>query len=248
MKNYLDKIADFYTEEDFDYILLYYGLKVFEENISGEHFLELGCSLGISTSFLLNYAVSLDVVEGSELNIKKAKKRIGNANRVNFYHSLWEDFNYPLNKYSDIIWFRGLEHVNVPEKVLRKITPSLASDGRLHIIVPNALSLHRRIGNIMGILKSPWDLSERDKALGHFKVYDRFQLFALLTENGYKIIKWQGILLKPLPNHKMLELYKENPKLIEALFEIGKELPDYCAEIYVCAIPKKEEKNKNTGG
>lgn len=239
MKKYLDKISNFYTEEDFDYILIYYGLKIFEKYRKGNHFLELGCSLGISTSHLLNYASSLDVVEGSELNIIKTKNRIVKHNRVNFYHSLWEDFNYPINKYSDVIWFRGLEHVNNPEKILRKIISSLIDDGRLHIIIPNALSLHRRLGTIMGILKNNWELSERDKSLGHFKVYDKNQLLDLLSKEGYKINIWQGILLKPLPNHKMLELYKDNPQLIDALFEIGKELPDYCAEIYVCATPKK---------
>jgi len=239
-KKYLDEIASFYTEEDFDSVLLYYGLKIFEKQRRGDTFLELGCSLGISTTFLLSYALSLDVVEGSIKNIEKAKTRVGNNDKVRFYHSLWEDFNYPKNKYSDIIWFRGMEHISNPEVVLKKIRSSLISGGRLHITVPNALSLHRRLGSLMGLLRDPWSLSERDKALGHFKVYDRFKLISLLKENGYQIIHWEGIILKPLPNSKMLELYKENPKLIEALFEIGKELPDYCAEIYVCAIPKEE--------
>ncbi|RKX60966.1 MAG: hypothetical protein DRP29_01680 [Thermodesulfobacteriota bacterium] len=241
-KKYLDKIANFYTEEDFDYILLYYGLKIFERQRKGNIFLELGCSLGISTFFLLDYASKLDVVEGSEVNIKRAKARIGNTNKVKFYHSLWQDFTYPHHKYSDIIWFRGIEHVPDPKEVLKKIKGSLIPEGRLHITFPNALSLHRRLGTLMGIIKTPWSFSERDVALGHFKIYDRFQLFSLLKDSGYKIINWEGIILKPFPNSKMMELYKENPKLIDALFKIGKELPDYCAEIYICAIPKEEEK------
>jgi len=239
MNDYLDKIAFFYEEEDFDNILLYYGLRTFEKYRKGKAFLELGCSLGISTSFLLKYASILDVVEGSEINIKRAKSKIGNTNKVKFYHSLWEDFKYPKKKYSDIIWFRGIEHTNNPEKILKKISNSLIPDGRLHIIVPNALSLHRRIGAIMGLIKNPWAMSERDIALGHVKVYDRFKLLSILTENKYKIIAWEGIILKPFPNDKMFQLYKENPELIEALYEVGKELPDYCAEIYVCATPNK---------
>ena len=128
------------------------------------------------------------------------------------------------------------------EEVLKKIKGSLIPEGRLHITFPNALSLHRRLGTLIGIIKTPWSFSERDVALGHFKIYDRFQLFSLLKDSGYKIINWEGIILKPFPNSKMMEFYKENPKFIEALFKIGKELPDYCAEIYICAIPKEEEK------
>ncbi len=89
-KKFLDERANFYTEEDFDYVLLYYGLKIFEkQKKKGQTFLELGCSLGISTLFLLNYASSLDVVEGSEVNIKKVKIRIGNNKKATFYHALW---------------------------------------------------------------------------------------------------------------------------------------------------------------
>ncbi len=246
MRN-LDEISEFYNENDFDYILLYYALKIFENLRFGDEFLEMGCSIGLSTKYLLNYAKSIDVVEGSVRNIEKAKKRIGDNPKAKFYHALWEDFKYPKQKYSDIIWFRGIEHVENPLPILINIKKALKLNGRIHITFPNALSLHRRLGVYMGIIKSPWEFSERDIKLGHYDIYDRFEVINLLREAGYKILDFQGIILKPLPNDKMMELYKENPKLIEALFEIGKELPDYCAEIYICATPEKGEEDENKG-
>ena len=243
---HLDQIAEFYNENDFDYILLYYALKIFESVKYGSEFLEMGCSIGLSTKYLLRYAKSMDVVEGSTKNIERTRRRINRDRRVKFYNALWEDFEYPEYKYSDIIWFRGIEHIKDPLPVLINIKKALKLGGRIHITFPNALSLHRRLGVYMGIIKSPWEFSERDIKLGHYDIYDRFKVASLLKDAGYKILSFHGIILKPLPNNKMMELYKENPKLIEALFEIGKELPDYCAEIYICATPEEvEDENKS---
>ena len=230
----LDNIAAIYKiEEDFDSVLLNYNLKVISFYFKGKIFLELGTS-GLSTKLLLPYASCIDVVEASKVNIEKAKQMVDN-NCITFYLSLWEKFNYPVQKYTDIIWFGGMEHIEAPEKILQRLRTALVKKGRLHIVVPNALSLHRRLGTYMKLIKEPHELSERDKKFGHVKVYDRFQVTQLLIEVGYHVFAWEGIFLKPLPNAKMLLLYKENPKLIDALYKIGKELPDYCAEIYICA-------------
>jgi hypothetical protein len=89
----------------------------------------------------------------------------------------------------------------------------------------------------MDILEEPHSFTERDLKFGHFHVFDRFQIFAMLNKLNFQIYTWEGIILKPFPNNKMLELYKENFKIIEALYKVGKELPDYCAEIYVNCKP-----------
>jgi len=231
----LDKIADFYNEEDFDNILLYYSFNFFENLRKGDIFLELGCSIGISTKFLLKYASAITVVEGSLKNIEKTRKRIGYDSRVSFYNTLWEDFEYPENKYTDIVWFRGIEHVKDPSKILIKLKKSLKKEGRLHITFPNSLSLHRKLGFYMGIVDSPYSFSDRDIALGHYHVYDRYKVMSILNKCGFYIIDFRGIMIKFFPNSKMLELIKEDQRYIKALFELGKEYPDLCAEIYICA-------------
>ena len=115
---------------------------------------------------------------------------------------------------------------------------SLIPNGRLHIVIPNALSLHRRVGVYAGYLKEPHELNDRDKEVGHVKVYDRFEIVELLKKSAFNILDFQGVLLKPLPNSDMMAMYKKNPDLIQAFFDVGKELPDYCAEIYMCVTKK----------
>lgn len=238
----LDKISHHYKEgNEFDSILTPFEMKTIKNYLAGDKFLELGCSIGDSTSELIKLAKSVDVIEGSDENIKIAEQKISKLNKkrvkVRFYNQFWEDADFSKD-YSDIIWIRGIEHIKNPKLLLKKIAYALKkSGGRLHLVTVNAYSLNRRIGVYMNLLKEPHQLSERDKRFGHYKIYDRSQLSETLKGAGFKIINWQGIMLKPLPNDKMYKLYRENPKLIEAFYDISDELPDYCTEIYMCAIP-----------
>ena len=73
----------------------------------------------------------------------------------------------------------------------------------LHIVVPNAYSLHRRLALAMGIISKVTDFSERDIVLGHRRVYIKNLLLSHLRKAGLRSISFEGILLKPLPNAQM---------------------------------------------
>ncbi|AIJ04930.1 hypothetical protein JH146_0079 [Methanocaldococcus bathoardescens] len=235
----LDSIAKSYDpispEKDFDYWLLQFDFEVLSKYLIGRKVIELGCGRGILTEKLVNVCQELLVVDGSEINIKYVRKKLENYSNIKFYHSLWEDFEYNNKDISDVVFFSGLEHIDKDTglKVLNKIKNWLAPNGKLHIVVPNAYSLHRRIAYYMGIIKDVHEFSERDRLLGHKKVYDKEILFNELRSSGYKILHWEGIFLKPFPNSMMMNL---DEKIIRGLYEVGKELPDYCAHIYVCAV------------
>lgn len=238
----LNKISPYYGKgEEFDSVLTVLEVDSIKNYLTGKDFLELGCSVANSSIELLKYAHSLDIVEASDEIIKIAKKNIfqlKNKSRINFHKSLWEDFKFQ-EKYSDIMWVRGIEHVKNPLPILKKIARSLKkSHGRLHLVTVNALSLNRRIGVYMGLLSNAYELSDRDRKFGHYVIYDRVKLLTILKKAGFKIINCQGIMLKPLPNKKMYQFYKESPNLIKAFYDIGHELPDYCTEVYICAEPK----------
>jgi len=100
------------------------------------------------------------------------------------------------------------------------------------IFVPNALSLNRRIGKAMGLIASYYELSETDLAVGHKRFYDRKRLLNDVIASGLKPREFGGLLLKPLSN-KQMESW--NLDIIEGLYEVGKELPDYSGPIYVRA-------------
>jgi len=243
--NKLDEITSKYDpsspEKDFDYWLLLFDFEVLKKFLIGEKVIELGCGRGLLTERLAKVSKELIIVEGSKKNLECVKNKLCNYKNIKFYHSLWQEFEYSYKDISDVVFFSGLEHVDKDTGylILKKIKTWLKPDGRLHIVVPNAYSLHRRVAYYMGIIKDVHEFSERDKLLGHKRVYDKETLFRELRECEYKIFHWEGIFLKPLPNSFMMNL---DEKIIRGFYEISKELPDYCAHIYVCAtINTKEE-------
>lgn len=241
MSQNLEHIASLYNvATDFDAILVSYDFEVAKEYFCGKTFLELGCATGESVLKLIPFADSIDVVEGAEKNIETTKEKVGNdvAAKIQYFHSLWQDYTFPENFYSDVIWFHGIEHIEDPESLLKKIFASLQPNGRLHVVTPNAFSLHRRVGVAMGLLQDVHELNERDISVGHVAVFDREQVLALLDRCNFVAHAETGIMIKPLPNSKMKELSQQNPDLIYAYFTLGKELIDLAAEIYICAVKK----------
>jgi hypothetical protein len=113
---------------------------------------------------------------------------------------------------------------------LAKLRSYLKPGGQIHIVVPNARSLHRRIGKAMGLLRSADDFSARDIQLGHMRVYDINLLTQHIAAAGLETVDLQGILIKPLSNAQMQSW---EPAVIDALLEVGKEEPDLCNELYL---------------
>ena len=233
----LNDIAEKYDptspEKDFDYWLLTFDFEILSKFLKGKKVIELGCGRGLLTEKLASICETLMVSEGSDKNISFAKERTKNYSNVQFSNSFWQDFEYDGNDISDVVFFMGLEYLDkyMALKVLNKIKGWLEPNGRLHVVVPNALSLHRRIACYMGIINDVHELSDRDKLYGQRArgVYDRDILFNEFKECGFKVIHWEGIFLKPLPNQMMMNL---DEKIVRGFNEVGKELPDYCAHIF----------------
>jgi hypothetical protein len=108
----------------------------------------------------------------------------------------------------------------------------LTPKGLLVMTVPNALGLHKRIGKAMGLIHDFYDLTNADIQKGHKHVYDRERLKNVFVNSGYQIKHVGGILLKPL-SHKQMESW--DPKIVDGLYEVGKELPEYCSSLIIVA-------------
>ena len=85
----------------------------------------------------------------------------------------------------------------------------LTPGGRLLIIVPNALSIHRRLGVQMGLLGSPYELNEADQLIGHKRVYDLTALKEHVEESGLKTVMSRSFTLKTIAN-SMYDLVGES--------------------------------------
>jgi SAM-dependent methyltransferase len=211
---------------NFDYKLAEFNYLTVKDSFYGELALELGPALGQMTSFLIKDFKSLHVVEGSEalLNL------IPNYSNIVKHHSFFEDFSTDL-KFDTIIMGHVLEHIYDPNLVLKKVKHWLSDSGRLIITVPNAKSIHRLVSVEMGLLKSEFELNERDLQLGHYRVYDLETLNKEIVNAGFNNIKQGGIFLKPLSNGQIEKNWDD--LMIQGFFKISDKFPEFCAEIYI---------------
>ena len=215
-------------EQEFDYFTKRLHVEVIGPWLRGVHVLELGCATGELTSLMAPKADGYDVVEGSARNVEVASARVPG---VRFFTQLWEEFQ-PQDRYSDVLCACALEHVDDPVPLLARAARWLRPGGRMHVIVPNADSLHRLVGVEMGVLPRRDELSESDHRIGHQRVYDLDSLLRDIRAAGLRPLHWQGVFLKVLSNTQMLGW--EWP-LIQGLHAVGQRFPHHCAELYVAA-------------
>ena len=198
----------------------------------GGRALELGCAMGVMTEELAGRFSELDIVEGSEVYAAKARTLAPPSGRV--YHCLFEEFE-PARQYDTIVMSWILEHVAAPQELLERARGWLAPQGEIHIAVPNAESLHRRVGLSMGLLHRLDQLNDTDLAVGHRRVYTWDRLAEEIASAGLGLVRMDGILLKPLPS-ALMECWPT--ELRAAFFELSSLAPRLCSEIYaVCGHP-----------
>ena len=113
-----------------------------------------------------------------------------------------------------------LEHVEDPAQVLRHIRPLLAPGGTMFVAVPNACSLHRRLGHAAGLLPDMYTLSAADLALGHRRYFDVERLRALVQACGYRVQHSQGLLLKPFTTGQLQGL-RLSPAIWQGLMAVA---------------------------
>lgn len=201
--------------------------------------LDIGCGTGdvikiLDEIFLLVKKSKYITLVDPNLNyLREAEKKLTNVN-LDYWISTIEDFK-TFAKYDLIFLIDILEHVDNPLKILRKVRKFLSKNGQIVIIVPNAESFHRQIGKKMGYINSLYKLGKQDKKIGHKRYFDENRLMNLVIKADYHILSYSGILFKPFPNKKMSEL---SEKYCDALYEMGKMFPKYCAEIAII-IQKK---------
>lgn len=205
-----------------------YGYKRINHNFIGDNVLELGSDGTATSSILVRWSKKLTIVDMNDKfssQIKKDKK----LKDATFILSKWEEYK-PKSLFSDILLTDSLEHIENPIKLLKIVKEWLQEGGRLHIIVPNALSIHRLLGAELGLLKSPYELNKNDIESGHVKVYDHNILKQEIKESALKIITCEGIQFKPNTDGQLVQLGDE---FSEALNNLSYIFNEYCAEIYI---------------
>lgn len=185
----------------------------------GASCLEVGAAEGHVTSVLASRFERLVVVEPAE--DYAAAVRALRLPGVEVVMSLIEEFS-SAEHFETIVLSHVLEHVASPGDVLTRCRALLAPDGVLLAVVPNAGSIHRRIGVHLGILPASDALSAADHSIGHRRVYDEQTFRQELQSADMVVHSLVGHFLKPLSNAQLDQLPVD---VQEALIAIGDELP-----------------------
>ena len=207
-----------------------YRIFTVNQYLSGKTVLDVGCADGVMAK-ALSGEFRVTGIDGSKKLIERAQK---NSPTVEFIHTLFEDYK-PKRKFDNIVLSFILEHVEDPIKLLKLSKEWVADNGRVIALVPNARSLHRRVGKILKLLSDVHDLNQTDLKQGHRRVYDMDLLKKDVTRAGSTILFTGGYFIKALSEAQMVDWSDE---LLDAFYEVSKDFdPQYCMEIF--AVFKK---------
>lgn len=188
--------------------------------------LELGIGHGYTCNHFSEFFARYSVIDGSQSVIDKFKQQYPGS-KAQVIQSLFEDFETDITFDVIIIGF-VLEHVDSPTQILNHFKKFIAPNGRCFVSVPNGESLHRRFGHAAGLLPDMLALGDGDQALGHQRLYSVASMRQQLEACGYRVIRQEGIFLKPITTNQLrsLNLSKE---VLEAMCKVGADYPELSA-------------------
>jgi 2-polyprenyl-3-methyl-5-hydroxy-6-metoxy-1,4-benzoquinol methylase len=203
-------------------------------HLPGKRALELGVGHQIWTPRLIERFEHVTTVEHSQLLLDELGSRMKASN----WEPVCADFEEyrPAHAFDAILATYVLEHVTDPVKQLSVMRGWLSEAGHIAIVVPNGLSLHRRLAVYMGISQQPQELSESDQQAGHFHCFRPDEMEAAVLESGYEVVHRAGMILKALPNAVLMHCTDEQ---LKGLFRLGLELPlEYSGALFYLIKPK----------
>ncbi len=227
----LDDVASWYATTGFYGRLVQYGFDALAPHLTGDSCLELGPADGHMTGMLLDRFAEVVSVEASWVYCDGLCEQYGERG-LEVVCSLFEDYR-PERRFDTVLGTHILEHVEDPVDLLRRTSDWLSADGRVVMLVPNALSIHRIVAVEMGLLPAPNALNELDERLGHRRVYDLDMLVSQFEEAGLEVVETGGNFLKPLANGQIEQWFDE--RMLEGFYKAGRHFPRHAAEVYVVA-------------
>ena len=147
---------------DFDYLMHDFCMEKFLTTLKGRNCLELGCYHGEMTRKLSKVCLSVTAIDNDEACVSTSKLACEAHTNVSFIQSDFNDFeNY---KNYDVIYFsHALEHVPDDFKLISYINRQINRNQVMITIVPNGTSLSRQIAVEMGLMRSPFEITDFEK-------------------------------------------------------------------------------------
>jgi dTDP-4-amino-4,6-dideoxygalactose transaminase/SAM-dependent methyltransferase len=181
------------------------------------------------------------VVEPSRVFAQRARDAATEDNAIVVVEQFFEDAMSELLDVAsgpvDLVLLSGiLNEVRDPNLILGATRQILDDAGLVHVNVPNAFSLHRRLAKAMDLIPDVHAVSQRNVELAQFHVFDRESLRTIMCDGGFVPEDEGGHFLKPFTHEQMLSLRGLlTPAVLDGLWSLGRELPELASEIYVNA-------------
>lgn len=156
---------------------------VLEEG-SGKVILDVGCGNGWVSSL---YKEGNSVV-GLELSQRMIEKALSRGLRI-VRHNLEEDFPFRDASFDLVVCSEVLEHLFIPEWVLKECNRILKPMGKLIVTVPNLFCLRNRREILFG---RPSRFLEYPHDPGHIRFYSRRSMSYFLPLAGFRVMKVRG--------------------------------------------------------
>ncbi len=200
--------------------------------LAGRRILELGVGDQVWTPKLVSRFPDVTTIDGSADLLAEMERRLAGRPWTPVC-TLFEEYR-PEEPFDTVLATYVLEHVDDPGAILELARDSwLKARGRLAVVVPHALSLHRRLAVGMELASSPADLGETDRRMGHKRCFLHHELEKTILDRGFRIIEKQGMFTKVLPNRLLVGCGDDQ---LRGLFYLGLELPiEYSSIIYFLA-------------
>src|SRR5678815_169996 len=132
-----------------------YSMRIFSRYWRPGSCLELGPAEGLATASLVSQFDDFTCVEGAETFAVALRERHPG---IRVECAIFEEYE-PGRTFDNIVLGHVLEHVERPVDILSRVKSWLSASGRVFALVPNARSLHRQMGAVMGLLDSEHSLN-----------------------------------------------------------------------------------------
>ncbi|MEO8361172.1 MAG: class I SAM-dependent methyltransferase [Vicinamibacteria bacterium] len=236
MKESLDAFVGAYVDGgtaysfDNDIMLNWYPRRINALCPPEARLLELGVGHAITTPLFANHFSRHVVIDGSLAVIQQFQTRLP-ACKAHAVHSYFETFETD-ERFDVVVMGFVLEHVDDPRVILDRYRRFLRPGGRCFVAVPNGQSLHRRFGQAAGLLEDCLALGPGDLAFGHKRQYSVASLSDDLEATGYRIVRKEGIFLKPMTTSQLESLHLP-AATIQGMCKVGIDYPELsCALLF----------------
>lgn len=205
---------------------------------AGNAILEIGCGLSpLFADYQDEYLFT--VVEPAKHCYQNACSLAESYQNVKCFQGFFEEVVYQLGEkpFDMIICSSLLHEVEQPQLLLRAIGCLCHSQTIVHINVPNAFSFHRLLAKEMGFIQDVHQLSDANKTLQQYHVFDMETLTQLAVSEGFAVVDAGTYFLKPFTHQQMQQCLDAgilNHDILNALDQMCTSyMKEYGSEIYL---------------